>query len=125
MLHIPHISLTILLVAYLAGRGVSPGQTSAITIPDVAATDRSIVPDIHGAYSSQPGAVPCSAWAIGLESEPSLLDAAFNTVDLDSQWFDTNNDCAFYPLAACIYQVSHPGKRGADTCPGPIIYKLT
>jgi alpha-L-fucosidase 2 len=42
------------------------------------------------------------AWAIGLESEPSLRDAAFNTVDFDSHWFDANNDCAFYPAAACI-----------------------
>jgi hypothetical protein len=42
------------------------------------------------------------AWAIGLESESSLREAAFNTVDFDSHWFDANNDCAFYPAAACI-----------------------
>ena len=40
-------------------------------------------------------------WNIGLESEPSLLLAASNTFWLAAQWFDYNNDCNFYPGAAC------------------------
>jgi len=40
-------------------------------------------------------------WNIGLESEPSLLLAASNTLWLAAQWFDYNNECNFYPGAAC------------------------
>jgi hypothetical protein len=40
-------------------------------------------------------------WNIGLESEPSLLLAASNTLWLAAQWYDYNNECNFYPGAAC------------------------
>ena len=41
------------------------------------------------------------AWNIGLESEPSLQLAASNTIWLAAQWYDYNNECNFYPGAAC------------------------
>jgi len=40
-------------------------------------------------------------WNIGLESDPALLQAASNTVWLAAQWFDFNDNCTFYPGAAC------------------------
>jgi hypothetical protein len=40
-------------------------------------------------------------WNIGLESDPALLQAASNTVWLAAQWFDYNDNCTFYPGAAC------------------------
>ena len=41
-------------------------------------------------------------WSIGLESDPASLKAAWNTIWLASQWFDFNNECTFYPGAACV-----------------------
>jgi hypothetical protein len=41
-------------------------------------------------------------WAIGLESSDGERQAALNTITYAAQWYDYNNDCTFYPGAACI-----------------------
>ncbi len=64
-----------------------------------------VYPD-HAIRSSSAGMSSCQAvfpaWNIGLESEPSLLLAASNTFWLAAQWYDYNNECNFYPGAACV-----------------------
>ncbi len=56
--------------------------------------------------TSSAGMSSCQAvfpgWNIGVESEPSLLLAASNTFWLAAQWYDYNNECSFYPGAACV-----------------------
>ena len=52
-----------------------------------------------GMSSSQ---VVFPGWAIGLESSDGERQAALNTITYAAQWYDYNNDCTFYPGAACI-----------------------
>jgi len=60
----------------------------------------------HQIRSSSPGMNSTqtifSGWNIGLESNPTLLAAAQNTVYLAAEWFDYNNCCTFYPAAANV-----------------------
>ena len=60
----------------------------------------------HAIRSSSPGMNSTQTifpgWNIGLESNPTLLAAAQNTVYLAAEWFDYNNCCTFYPAAANV-----------------------
>ncbi len=60
----------------------------------------------HQERSSSPGMssaqVIFPGWAIGLESSDDERQAALNTITYAAQWYDYNNDCTFYPGAACI-----------------------
>ncbi len=47
------------------------------------------------------------AWQIGLESNPKLLRAAWNTAAFMKIWYDCNDTSSFYPALACIGY--HPG----------------
>jgi hypothetical protein len=54
-------------------------------------------------------------WTIGLESTPDERAAALNTVTFAAQWFDTNNDCNFYPAAAAVGYDPHEILANLDT----------
>jgi alpha-L-fucosidase 2 len=41
-------------------------------------------------------------WGIGLESSDDEKQAALNTITYAAQWYDYNNECTFYPGAACV-----------------------
>jgi hypothetical protein len=60
----------------------------------------------HQVRNSSPGMnsslVIFPGWTIGLESSDHDLQAAYNTVLVDAEWFDFNNDCTFYPSAAAV-----------------------
>ncbi len=55
--------------------------------------------------ASGPGMSSCQCiypgWAIGMESSEAEKTAALNTLTLAAQWYDFNNQCSFYPGAAC------------------------
>jgi hypothetical protein len=55
--------------------------------------------------TSGPGMSSCQCiypgWAIGLESSAVERKAALDTITLSAQWYDFNNQCSFYPGAAC------------------------
>ena len=55
--------------------------------------------------TSGPGMSSCHCifpgWAIGMESSPLERKAALDTITLSAQWYDFNNQCSFYPGAAC------------------------
>jgi hypothetical protein len=59
----------------------------------------------HNIRTSSAGMSSCQAvypgWNIGMESDPALYLAASNTFWLAAQWYDYNNECNFYPGAAC------------------------
>jgi hypothetical protein len=54
---------------------------------------------------SGPGMSSCQCifpgWAIGMESSEAEKKAALDTITLSAQWYDFNNQCSFYPGAAC------------------------
>jgi hypothetical protein len=56
----------------------------------------------HSSAGMNSSQVIFPGWAIGLESPDHDLQAAYNTVLADSEWFDFNDDCTFYPCAAAI-----------------------
>jgi hypothetical protein len=58
--------------------------------------ERSSSPGMSSAQVVFPG------WAIGLESSEVERQAALNTITYAAQWYDYNNDCTFYPGAACV-----------------------
>ncbi len=58
--------------------------------------ERSSSPGMSSAQVIFPG------WAIGLESGDDEREAALNTITYAAQWYDYNNDCSFYPGAACV-----------------------
>jgi hypothetical protein len=60
--------------------------------------------DDHEGQSS-PGMSSCQcifpAWDIGVESGADVRKAALNTITLAAEWCDFNDNCSFYPGAAC------------------------
>ncbi len=86
----------------VAGENVIRDSSSgtAFPTPEVAVyQDDQITSSSPGMNSTQtifPG------WDIGLESNPTLLAAASNTVYLAAEWFDGNDCCTFYPSAAAV-----------------------
>jgi alpha-L-fucosidase 2 len=56
----------------------------------------------HSSAGMNSSQVIFPGWAIGLESPEHDLQAAYNTVLADSEWFDFNDDCTFYPCAAAV-----------------------
>jgi alpha-L-fucosidase 2 len=56
----------------------------------------------HSSAGMNSSQVIFPGWAIGLESADHDRQAAYNTVWADAQWFDSNDDCTFYPAAAAI-----------------------
>ncbi len=56
-------------------------------------------------HSSGPGMSSCQCifpgWDIGVESSEAERKAALDTITLAAQWYDFNNQCSFYPGAAC------------------------
>jgi hypothetical protein len=53
-------------------------------------------------------------WAIGLESSDDEKKAALNTITWAAQWYDYNNECTFYPGAACIGYDPHEILKNID-----------
>jgi hypothetical protein len=60
--------------------------------------------DGHEGQSS-PGMSSCQcvfpAWDIGIESNAEMRKAALDTITLAAEWCDFNDNCSFYPGAAC------------------------